>query len=128
MIVTAFDLGADPYLVYVLKRLDRWNKPDGALVRRNRCRASVGWVFVSFVHPQRVSLFHPQAWISLAPISAGFKRRTMPLVPLGIYGAEHGVPDLRWATLPEIKRHRPVRHGHPACCAHWPACTAGAPS
>jgi putative membrane protein len=79
MIVTAYDLGADPYLVYTLKA---WVmvKTDGAWFGET-VQGFVGWVFVSFVI---ISGFRLLARRAAPPRAIAFGRRHA-LVPLGIY-------------------------------------------
>lgn len=80
MIVTAYDLGADPYLVFKLKA---WvmHKPDGWWFGET-LQGFVGWMFVSFtiVFLFRLTLRrHP-------PVAAATVSRIHTLVPLAIYG------------------------------------------
>jgi putative membrane protein len=80
MIVTAYDLGADPYLVFKLKA---WimHKPDGWWFGET-LQGFVGWMFVSFtiVFLFRLSLRRRP------PVAAAAVSRVHTLVPLAIYG------------------------------------------
>ncbi|HBZ05617.1 MULTISPECIES: carotenoid biosynthesis protein [Massilia] len=80
MIVTAYDLGADPYLVFKLKA---WvmHKPDGWWFGET-LQGFVGWMFVSFtiVFLFRLSLRRRP------PVAAATVSRIHTLVPLAIYG------------------------------------------
>lgn len=80
MIVTAYDLGADPYMVFKLKA---WimHKQDGWWFGET-LQGFVGWMFVSFVI---VFLFR----LSLRrrpPVAAAAVSRLHTVVPLAIYG------------------------------------------
>ena len=80
MIVTAYDLGADPYMVFKLKA---WimHKTDGWWFGET-LQGFVGWMFVSFVI---VFLFR----LSLRrrpPLAAAAVSRLHTVVPLAIYG------------------------------------------
>lgn len=80
MIVTAYDLGADPYMVFELKA---WimHKTDGWWFGET-LQGFVGWMFVSFVI---VFLFR----LSLRrrpPLAAAAVSRLHTVVPLAIYG------------------------------------------
>ena len=80
MIVTAYDLGADPYLVFKLKA---WimHKPDGWWFGET-LQGFVGWMFVSFtiVFLFRLSLRRRP------PVAAAAVARIHTVVPLVIYG------------------------------------------
>ncbi len=80
MIVTAYDLGADPYLVFKLKA---WimHKPDGWWFGET-LQGFVGWMFVSFtiIFLFRLSLRRRP------PVAAATVSRVHTLVPLAIYG------------------------------------------
>lgn len=79
MIVTAFDLGADPYFVYVLKA---WimDKKDGGWFGET-IRGFEGWMVVSFAI---VAAFQALARPRLAvPMTAAARRAA--LVPIGVY-------------------------------------------
>jgi len=81
MIVTAFDLGADPYFVFVLRA---WimQKTDGGWFGET-LQGFVGWMVVSFA-----ILLLAQWRVQVRPTgSAAATRRKAVLVPLGIYGA-----------------------------------------
>ena len=111
MIVTAFDLGADPYLVYVLKA---WimNKPDGAWFGET-VQGFFGWVFVSFVI---LSAFRfSTRKMDFKAASAGF-RPHHAAVPLGIYGSEM-VFQICLGYPVEIKSIAPFAMGIPLLCA-----------
>jgi uncharacterized membrane protein len=81
MIVTAYDLGADPYMVFKLKA---WimTKTDGGWFGET-LQGFAGWMFVSFVivFLFRLSL---KRWPSAAPATAIAPRDVC--VPLAIYG------------------------------------------
>lgn len=111
MIVTAFDLGADPYLVYVLKA---WvmNKPDGAWFGET-VQGFFGWVFVSFVI--LCSFRFSTRKMALKAASAQFLPRHAT-VPLGIYSA--GLVFQVFLGHPvEIKSIAPFAMGIPLLCA-----------
>jgi uncharacterized membrane protein len=81
MIVTAFDLGADPYFVFVLKA---WimGKTDGGWFGET-LQGFAGWMCVSFVI---ITLF--QALLApLKDVIANKRARLAALLPLAIYGA-----------------------------------------
>ncbi|WP_229459414.1 carotenoid biosynthesis protein [Massilia cavernae] len=80
MIVTAYDLGADPYMVYTLKA---WimTKTDGWWFGET-LEGFFGWAFVSFVI---VSLFR-MTLRKRAPVAALPVQKWHALVPLAIYG------------------------------------------
>jgi len=81
MVVTAYDLGADPYMVFKLKA---WimTKTDGGWFGET-LQGFAGWMFVSFVivFLFRLSL---RRWPSAAPATAIAPRDVC--VPLAIYG------------------------------------------
>ena len=79
MIVTAFDLGADPYLVFVLKA---WimRKTDGAWFGET-VQGFFGWMFVSFFIVACFRLAtRATAWPPMTP-----SLRRHALVPMGLY-------------------------------------------
>lgn len=81
MIVTAFDLGADPYFVFVLKA---WimDKTDGGWFGET-LEGFVGWMVVSFA-----ILLLAQARVRLQqPAGNAAAQRKAALVPMAIYGA-----------------------------------------
>ncbi|MGE0497454.1 MAG: carotenoid biosynthesis protein [Ramlibacter sp.] len=81
MIVTAFDLGADPYFVFVLKA---WimDKTDGGWFGET-LQGFAGWMLVSFTI---ITLFQAlQA--PREPARNGPRERLAALVPLGIYAS-----------------------------------------
>lgn len=81
MIVTAFDLGADPYFVFVLKA---WimAKTDGGWFGET-LQGFVGWMLVSFtIITLFQALFQPRQ-LPANPSRAHFAA----LVPLGVYGS-----------------------------------------
>jgi len=81
MVITAFDLGADPYFVYVLKAWIMAEK-DGDWFGET-VRGFEGWMLVSFVI---VTLFQAIAKPKLAsPLPAN--ARNAALVPIGVYAA-----------------------------------------
>lgn len=110
MIVTAFDLGADPYLVYTLKA---WimAKTDGAWFGET-VQGFFGWVFVAFViiFGFRLSM-RKRAPRPLAPF---LPRHT--LVPLGIY-ASGMVFQMVLGNPVEIRSIAPFAMGIPLLCA-----------
>lgn len=79
MIVTAFDLGADPYFVYVLKA---WimGKKDGGWFGET-VKGFEGWMLVSFAI---VAVFQAVARPQLATRTGGIAR-TAALVPILVY-------------------------------------------
>lgn len=81
MIVTAFDLGADPYFVFVLKA---WimAKTDGGWFGET-LQGFVGWMAVSFFI---VTLFQGLCQPRAAPAPMQ-PQRVAALLPLGIYGS-----------------------------------------
>ncbi len=81
MIVTAYDLGADPYLVYVMKA---WimEKTDGAWFGET-VQGFVGWTFIGFV-----ILFAFRLLVRRAPAAAPTPAAARAaLVPMAIYGS-----------------------------------------
>jgi uncharacterized membrane protein len=81
MIVTAFDLGADPYFVFVLKA---WimTKQDGGWFGET-LQGFVGWVFIAFV-----ILLIFRLWVRLATLAAPtLAARRAALVLLVIYAS-----------------------------------------
>lgn len=80
MIVTAYDLGADPYMVFVLKA---WimEKKDGWWFGET-LQGFVGWMFVSFV----IIMAFRLSLRKRAPVAALPVARRHALVPLIIYG------------------------------------------
>lgn len=110
MIVTAFDLGADPYMVYTLKA---WimTKTDGAWFGET-VQGFVGWVFVSFVilFTFRMSVRK----LALQP-SSPFQRRHA-LVPLALYGSNM-VFQMILGNPVEIRSIAPFAMGIPLLCA-----------
>ena len=110
MIVTAFDLGADPYLVYTLKA---WimTKPDGAWFGET-VQGFFGWVFVSFViiFGFRMSVRR----LALQPSSPFLRRHA--LVPLAIY-ASGMVFQMILGNPVEIRSIAPFAMGIPLLCA-----------
>lgn len=81
MIVTAYDLGADPYLVYVMKA---WimEKTDGAWFGET-VQGFVGWTFIGFVIIFGFRLLARRA--QHVRVSRATSRAT--LVPIAIYGS-----------------------------------------
>lgn len=96
MIVTAFDLGADPYFVYVLKA---WvmEKPNGGWFGET-LQGFVGWMFVAFTI---ISVFLAWAAPTRLP-AAGTPVRWAAGLPLGIY-ASALVFQLVWGYPIEIR-------------------------
>lgn len=80
MIVTAYDLGADPYLVFELKA---WimHKPDGWWFGET-LQGFVGWMFVSFT----IIFLFRLTLRRRPPVAAAEVARVHTLVPLAIYG------------------------------------------
>jgi uncharacterized membrane protein len=83
MLITAFDLGADPYFVYVLKA---WimEKPGGGWFGET-LQGFVGWMVVCFAV---VMAFRIAAPAALAPVQATARSGRAVLVPLFVYGGE----------------------------------------
>lgn len=111
MIVTAFDLGADPYLVYVLKA---WimAKTDGAWFGET-VQGFFGWVFVSFCI--LCAFRFSTRKMALKAGSVNFLPRHA-IVPLGIYSA--GIVFQVFLGHPvEIKSIAPFAMGIPLLCA-----------
>lgn len=110
MIVTAFDLGADPYMVYTLKA---WimTKTDGAWFGET-VQGFFGWVFVSFV----IILGFRMSVRSLAmqPSSPFFRHHA--LVPLALYGSNM-VFQMMLGNPVEIRSIAPFAMGIPLLCA-----------
>jgi uncharacterized membrane protein len=110
MIVTAFDLGADPYLVYTLKA---WimTKTDGAWFGET-VQGFFGWVFVSFViiFGFRMSVRK----LALQPSSPFLRRHA--LVPLALYGSNM-VFQMILGNPVEIRSIAPFAMGIPLLCA-----------
>lgn len=110
MIVTAFDLGADPYLVYTLKA---WimTKTDGAWFGET-VQGFFGWVFVSFViiFGFRLSVRK----LSLQPPSPFLHHHA--LVPLALYGSNM-VFQMILGNPVEIRSIAPFAMGIPLLCA-----------
>ena len=110
MIVTAFDLGADPYLVYTLKA---WimTKTDGAWFGET-VQGFFGWVFVSFVilFSFRMSVRK----LALQPSSPFLRRHA--LVPLALYGSNM-VFQMMLGNPVEIRSIAPFAMGIPLLCA-----------
>lgn len=81
MIVTTFDLGADPYFVYVLKA---WimEKPDGGWFGET-LQGFAGWMLVSFVI---VAVFQALAAPRRVP-AIGRQTRLAAWVPIGLYAS-----------------------------------------
>ena len=111
MIVTAFDLGADPYLVYTLKA---WvmAKTDGAWFGET-VQGFFGWVFVAFVivFGFRLSV----RGLPAQPPASPFLRRHA-LVPLAIY-ATGMVFQMVLGNPVEIRSIAPFAMGIPLLCA-----------
>ena len=110
MIVTAFDLGADPYLVYTLKA---WimAKTDGAWFGET-VQGFFGWVFVAFViiFSFRMSVRRR----ALKSVSPFLPRHAM--VPLAIY-ASGMVFQMLLGNPVEIRSIAPFAMGIPLLCA-----------
>lgn len=110
MIVTAFDLGADPYLVYTLKA---WimAKTDGAWFGET-VQGFFGWVFVAFV-----IIFGFRLSVRSLPLRSPtpFLRRHA-LVPLAIY-ASGMVFQMLLGNPVEIRSIAPFAMGIPLLCA-----------
>ena len=110
MIVTAFDLGADPYLVYTLKA---WimAKTDGAWFGET-VQGFFGWVFVAFViiFSFRMSVRRR----ALKSVSPFLPQHAM--VPLAIY-ASGMVFQMLLGNPVEIRSIAPFAMGIPLLCA-----------
>lgn len=110
MIVTAFDLGADPYMVYTLKA---WimTKTDGAWFGET-VQGFFGWVFVSFaiLFGFRMSVRK----VALQPSSPFLRRHA--LVPLALY-ASNMVFQMILGNPVEIRSIAPFAMGIPLLCA-----------
>jgi uncharacterized membrane protein len=110
MIVTAFDLGADPYLVFTLKA---WimTKTDGAWFGET-VQGFFGWVFVSFV----IILGFRLSVRKLTPKpSTPFLRRDA-LVPLALYASNMGFQMVLGSPV-ETRVIAPFAMGIPLLCA-----------
>lgn len=123
MIVTAFDLGADPYLVYTLKA---WimAKTDGAWFGET-VQGFFGWVFVAFciIFSFRMSVRK----LPLRPSSPFLRRHA--LVPLAIYACGM-VFQMILGNPVEIRSIAPFAMGIPLLCAvagfqRWRALSSG---
>ena len=119
MIVTAFDLGADPYFVYTLKA---WimAKTDGAWFGET-VQGFFGWVFVAFVivFGCRISVRQPK----LQPVRPFLRRHAMVLP--AIYAAGM-VFQVLLGNPVEIRTIAAFAMGIPLLCAlagfqHWRA-------
>ncbi|WP_298210597.1 carotenoid biosynthesis protein [Acidovorax sp.] len=110
MIVTAFDLGADPYFVYTLKA---WimAKTDGAWFGET-VQGFFGWVFVAFVIIFGFRMSSRQQ--PLQPVSPFLRRHA--LVPLTIY-ASGMVFQMILGSPVEIRSIAPFAMGIPLLCA-----------
>jgi putative membrane protein len=110
MIVTAFDLGADPYMVYTLKA---WimTKTDGAWFGET-VQGFFGWVFVSFV----IILGFRMSVRSLAMQPSSPFLRHHALVPLALYGSNM-VFQMMLGNPVEIRSIAPFAMGIPLLCA-----------
>ena len=126
LVVTAFDLGADPYLIRVV---GAWTmeKTTGHWFGET-LQGFVGWVFVSFciVSAFRLATRH----VPLAPTSH-FKRRDA-LVPLAMYGTGM-VFQMALGDPPETRAVAPFAMGIPLLCAlaglqRWTPAHQGAPA
>lgn len=110
MIVTAFDLGADPYFVYTLKA---WimAKTDGAWFGET-VQGFFGWVLVAFAitFSFRMSARH----LRLQAVSPFLRRHA--LVPLAIY-ASGMVFQMIQGNPVEIRSIAPFAMGIPLLCA-----------
>ncbi|KQW00290.1 carotenoid biosynthesis protein [Rhizobacter sp. Root1221] len=117
MIVTAFDLGADPYFVYKLKA---W-----IMVEKNgwwfgeTVQGFVGWMTVSFAI---VFLFRATVR-KLPPVPAARVSRRHALIPIGIYGGEM-VFQVFFGYPVEVRSLAVFAMGIPVLCAlagwqHW---------
>jgi putative membrane protein len=109
-IVTAFDLGADPYLVYTLKA---WimAKTDGAWFGET-VQGFFGWVFVAFVI---IFGFRLSVRTQALQPAASFQRRHV-MVPLAIY-ASGMVFQMLLGNPVEIRSIAPFAMGIPLLCA-----------
>lgn len=110
MIVTAFDLGADPYFVFVLKA---WImvKTDGAWFGET-VQGFLGWMFVAFVI---VAVFRLWARGPAGRTAGAFTARHA-LLPLGMY-ASGMVFQMIYGHPVEIRSIAPFAMGIPLVCA-----------
>lgn len=110
MIVTAFDLGADPYFVFVLKA---WimAKTDGAWFGET-VQGFLGWMFVAFVI---MAAFRLSTRGPAARVPGTFTARHA-LLPLGIY-ASGMVFQMIYGHPVEIRSIAPFAMGIPLVCA-----------
>jgi putative membrane protein len=110
MIVTAFDLGADPYFVFVLKA---WimTKKDGGWFGET-LQGFAGWVFIAFV-----IIFAFRLWVrSVAPVNASAATSRAAAVPLLLY-ASGVVFQMVLAHPIEIRAVAAFAMGIPLLCA-----------
>lgn len=110
MIVTAFDLGADPYMVYTLKA---WimAQTDGAWFGET-VQGFFGWVFVSFVIVLGFRLSVRK--LALQPSSPFLRHHA--LVPLVLYGSNM-VFQMILGNPVEVRSIAPFAMGIPLLCA-----------
>lgn len=110
MIVTAFDLGADPYFVFVLKA---WVmvKTDGAWFGET-VQGFLGWMFVAFVI---IAVFRLSSRGPAGRVAGAFTARHA-LVPLGMY-ASGMVFQMIYGHPVEIRSIAPFAMGIPLVCA-----------
>ncbi|GAA4422973.1 carotenoid biosynthesis protein [Acidovorax lacteus] len=107
MIVTAFDLGADPYLVFHLHAWDMLKKGSWF---GETMQGFVGWVFVSFVI---LSVFR---WNQRSRPEVAAPHPLMVLLPMGIY-ASGMVFQMIWGVPVETRAIAPFAMGIPLLCA-----------
>jgi uncharacterized membrane protein len=110
MIVTAYDLGADPYLVYTLKA---WimTKTDGAWFGET-VQGFIGWVFVAFVI---LSVFRfSLRWSPPRPTAVFSSRHA--LVPISLYVGGM-VYQMALGSPVETRSIAPFAMGIPLLCA-----------
>lgn len=110
MIVTAYDLGADPYMVYTLKA---WVmvKTDGAWFGET-VQGFAGWMLVSFVIVMGFRLSVRR----VLPLPAGPFTRGHALVPLAIYASSMVFQMLRGSPV-ETRTIALFAMGIPLLCA-----------
>lgn len=107
MVVTAFDLGADPYLVFHLHAWDMLQHGDWF---GETMQGFVGWVFVSFVI---LSAFR---WSLRGRTGTAPAHPLMVLLPLGIYGSGM-LFQMVWGFPVETRAIAPFAMGIPLLCA-----------
>lgn len=107
LIVTAFDLGADPYLVFHLHAWDMLKRGDWF---GETMQGFVGWVFVSFV------ILAAFRWSLRGHATPATPPVPMVLLPLGLY-ASGMVFQLLWGDPVETRAIAPFAMGIPLLAA-----------